>query len=60
MLLQRGTRADESVDGQGIGLAVVSETAGLYDGTLSVARSALGGASLRLSLGRAGTAPVAS
>ncbi|HMB73963.1 MAG TPA: ATP-binding protein, partial [Gammaproteobacteria bacterium] len=53
-LMQRGTRADESVDGQGIGLAVVSDTAALYDGTLEVSQSRLGGAQLRLQLGRAG------
>lgn len=53
-LMQRGTRADETVDGQGIGLAVVSDTAGLYDGTLEAGRSALGGARLCLRLGRAG------
>jgi two-component system sensor histidine kinase PhoQ len=55
MLMQRGTRADETVDGQGIGLAVISDIAVLYDGTLEVGSSALGGASLRLHLGRAGS-----
>jgi two-component system sensor histidine kinase PhoQ len=55
-LMQRGTRADETMDGQGIGLAVVSDTASLYDGTLDVAQSSLGGARLRLRLGRAGSA----
>lgn len=54
MLMQRGIRADESVDGQGIGLAVVKDTAELYDGSLDVSESALGGARLRLRLGRAG------
>jgi two-component system sensor histidine kinase PhoQ len=53
-LLQRGKRADESVPGQGIGLAVVSETVGLYRGTLDVGRSELGGAELRVELARAG------
>lgn len=53
-LMERGIRADESVDGQGIGLAVVSDTAALYDGSLEVDRSALGGARLCLRLGRAG------
>jgi two-component system sensor histidine kinase PhoQ len=54
LLLGRGTRADETVAGQGIGLAVVNETASLYGGSLSVATSELGGARVRLDLGRAG------
>jgi two-component system sensor histidine kinase PhoQ len=53
-LMQRGRRADEKVDGQGIGLAVVSDTAALYDGSLEVGESAMGGARLLLRLGRAG------
>ncbi len=58
-LMQRGTRADETVDGQGIGLAVVGDTAALYDGTLEVEQSSLGGARLRLRLGRAGASGAA-
>ncbi|HEX7079667.1 MAG TPA: ATP-binding protein [Gammaproteobacteria bacterium] len=54
LLLERGARADESVPGHGIGLAVVRETVELYDGTLAVAKSPLGGAELRVELGRAG------
>jgi two-component system, OmpR family, sensor histidine kinase PhoQ len=53
-LFQRGKRADESVPGQGIGLAVVRETVELYRGTLGVGRSELGGAELRVELARAG------
>jgi two-component system sensor histidine kinase PhoQ len=53
-LFQRGKRADESVPGQGIGLAVVRETVELYRGTLDVGRSELGGAELRVELTRAG------
>jgi len=53
-LFQRGKRADESVPGQGIGLAVVRETVELYRGTLDVGRSELGGAELRVELARAG------
>jgi two-component system, OmpR family, sensor histidine kinase PhoQ len=53
-LLERGVRADESVPGQGIGLAVVRETVALYGGTLEVGRSPLGGAEIRVVLGRAG------
>ncbi len=54
MLFRRGKRADESVPGQGIGLAVVRETVELYRGTLEVRESELGGAELRVELGRAG------
>lgn len=53
-ILERGVRADESVPGQGIGLAVVRETVELYAGQLAVGRSALGGAELSVELGRAG------
>jgi two-component system sensor histidine kinase PhoQ len=53
-LFERGARADESVPGQGIGLAVVNETVELYHGMLTVGTSALGGAEITVSLGRAG------
>ncbi len=53
-LFRRGQRADESVPGQGIGLAVVRETVELYRGTLDLSRSDLGGAELRVELARAG------
>lgn len=53
-LLERGKRADESVPGQGIGLAVVRETVELYNGRLEIGTSALGGAALRIELARAG------
>jgi two-component system sensor histidine kinase PhoQ len=53
-LFKRGSRVDESVPGQGIGLAVVRETVELYRGTLDVGRSVLGGAELRVELARAG------
>ena len=55
-LFQRGRRADESVPGQGIGLAVVRETVDLYEGTLQLDRSDLGGAQLTVELPRAGPA----
>ncbi len=55
-LFQRGRRADESVPGQGIGLAVVRETVELYEGTLQLDRSDLGGAQLTVELPRAGPA----
>jgi two-component system sensor histidine kinase PhoQ len=53
-LFDRGTRADESVPGQGIGLAVVREIVALYHGSLTVGESRLGGAELRVELARAG------
>lgn len=53
-LLERGTRADESVPGHGLGLAVVREIVELYQGELSIGRSELGGASVRVQLARAG------
>jgi two-component system sensor histidine kinase PhoQ len=51
-MLERGVRADESVPGQGIGLAVVAETLELYQGTIAVERSDLGGTALRVLLPR--------
>ena len=53
-LLERGSRADESIPGQGIGLAVVREMVELYEGKLELARSSLGGAAVRIELKRAG------
>jgi two-component system sensor histidine kinase PhoQ len=55
VLFERGKRADESVPGQGIGLAVVREIVELYHGEVGVARSVLGGAQIRVELGRAGS-----
>jgi two-component system sensor histidine kinase PhoQ len=51
-MLERGARADESVPGQGIGLAVVVETLDLYQGDISIDRSPLGGTALRVALPR--------
>jgi two-component system sensor histidine kinase PhoQ len=51
-LLERGARADESVPGQGIGLAVVAETAELYNGSIAFAASPLGGTEVRVELPR--------
>jgi two-component system sensor histidine kinase PhoQ len=53
-LFRRGRRADESVPGHGIGLAVVREIVELYQGKLELDRSDLGGARLRVELARAG------
>jgi two-component system sensor histidine kinase PhoQ len=43
-VLERGVRADESVAGQGIGLAVAREIAAAYAGTLEIGESRRGGA----------------
>ncbi|MEM7282909.1 MAG: ATP-binding protein [Pseudomonadota bacterium] len=48
LLLERGARADETVDGQGIGLAVVKEIVNLQGGTLQLLRSSLGGAKIAI------------
>ena len=49
-LLQRGTRLDESTPGHGIGLAVVKDITRSYGGDLTINRSELGGAEIRVSL----------
>jgi two-component system sensor histidine kinase PhoQ len=49
-VLERGARADESVAGQGIGLAVAREIAAAYSGTLEIGESRMGGARLCLRL----------
>ena len=49
-LLQRGTRLDQSTPGHGIGLAVVKELAESYGGQLSIQRSELGGAEVRVTI----------
>ncbi|MCB1625875.1 MAG: GHKL domain-containing protein, partial [Pseudomonadales bacterium] len=49
-VLRRGGRADESIPGHGLGLAMVQETVNLYGGTLSIGVSEWGGAKLELTL----------
>lgn len=49
-VLQRGVRADERVDGQGIGLAVVREIIQVYHGRLELLHSKMGGAKVVVSL----------
>lgn len=47
-LLRRGMRLDTQAQGQGIGLAMVSELLAVYGGAVELASSALGGAKIRL------------
>lgn len=49
-ILERGTRLDERVSGQGIGLSVVRELVQLNRGTITVSSSSLGGARIEVSL----------
>jgi two-component system sensor histidine kinase PhoQ len=49
-VLERGVRADETVAGQGIGLAVAREIATAYSGTLEIGDSRLGGARISVRL----------
>lgn len=49
-LLQRGVRGDERVEGYGLGLAIVLELVSAYGGDISLSKSELGGAGLRLEI----------
>jgi two-component system sensor histidine kinase PhoQ len=49
-VLERGVRADESVPGQGIGLAAARELVAAYGGNIEIGASDLGGAAVRVSL----------
>lgn len=49
-ILERGRRLDETLPGQGIGLAVLQDLTELYGGTLTLGRSPLGGLSVRITL----------
>ncbi len=47
-VIQRGIRADQTLPGQGIGLAVVDEIVTLYDGKLKISNSEIGGAKVQV------------
>ena len=49
-LLERGNRLDTYSEGQGIGMAVVTDLLGIYEGRLMIADSELGGASVQVQL----------
>jgi signal transduction histidine kinase len=50
VVLQRGVRADETAPGSGLGLAIVRDLAELYEGTISLEDSPMGGLRARLRL----------
>jgi two-component system sensor histidine kinase PhoQ len=57
-VLARGARADEQVQGHGLGLAIVHDTVAAYNGVLSVGDSPeLGGALIQVSLPGRAVAP---
>lgn len=47
-LLNRGQRLDAYTDGQGIGMAVVTDLLTAYEGKLTITRSTLGGAGIKV------------
>lgn len=49
-VLERGTRLDERVSGQGIGLSIVRELVSLNGGTIEIGTSRLGGARIEVRL----------
>jgi len=51
-VLRRGVRADEATPGSGLGLSIVRDLADAYDGSITLARSPLGGLRAQLTLRR--------
>ncbi len=50
ILLQRGVRGDERVEGHGLGLAIVLEVVSAYNGEITIKQSDMGGALVSISL----------
>ena len=50
LLLQRGVRGDERVEGHGFGLAIVLEIVSAYNGEITIKQGGLGGANVSVSL----------
>ncbi|MEJ8568950.1 ATP-binding protein [Elongatibacter sediminis] len=50
LLLERGVRGDERVDGHGLGLAIVLELVTAYGGSVDIGHSELGGAKISVDL----------
>ena len=48
--VKRGHRIDESKPGSGLGLHIVSETAGMYGGKIKLGPSQLGGLEVKLKI----------
>ena len=49
-VLQRGVKADEAAPGSGLGLAIVRDLADVYEGSIALDESPLGGLRARLRL----------
>ncbi len=47
-VFNRGHRADETIEGQGLGLSLVQDIVQAYDGSISVDKSSLGGAKITI------------
>ena len=50
LLVQRGVRGDERVEGHGLGLAIVTELVAAYGGDVSIGHSDLGGAMIHVEI----------
>ena len=50
LLMQRGVRGDERVEGHGLGLAIVMELVAAYGGEVSIGRSDLGGTKISVEI----------
>ena len=49
-ILQRGHRADQNISGHGLGMAIVSDILLMYQGSMEITDSPLGGAKITVSL----------